>query len=88
MDKVFLTTKAVFLFKHLLSGNLHKSKMIFDSVRFHIQFLKWQLAFLSHCPFKYLIALVCWYTEPLKNHNINPMQYTLITSTLRFNIKI
>jgi len=51
MNKVFLTPTTVIVFKYLLSGNLHKSKIIFDSVGFHIQFVKWQLAFLSPCLF-------------------------------------
>lgn len=48
MNMVFLNTKSTLVFQHLLSGSLHKSKTIFDSVGFHIQLLKWQLT--SPCP--------------------------------------
>lgn len=72
MDMVFLKTKSVLVFQHLLSGSLHKFKTTFDSVGFRIHLLNGSWPPLA--PPKYLIALVYWHTEPL-SHKSHPVHF-------------
>lgn len=65
--------------RQLFSGNLCKSKIISWQRRSCCPVFKRAIDISPFAPSKYLIALVSWYTEPLKNHYINPTGHTVIT---------